>query len=80
MNSKVVDQLTLYHFYTSRPWFGSTDFAGYAIEHGRKLGFSEQRLQALTCIFTHFHSKPAMPLNMKVVSLDKTHNFCIGRI
>jgi hypothetical protein len=54
INSKVVDQLTLYHFYTSRPWFGSTDFAGYAIEHGRKLGFSEQRLQALTCIFHPF--------------------------
>jgi hypothetical protein len=25
------------------------------------------------------HCKPAMPLNMKVVSLDKTHNFYIGR-
>jgi hypothetical protein len=25
------------------------------------------------------HFKPGMPLNMKVVSLDKIHNFYIGR-
>jgi hypothetical protein len=30
--------------------------------------------------FINLHFKPAMPLNMKVVSLNKTHNFCIGRI
>jgi hypothetical protein len=28
----------------------------------------------------HFHSKSQMPLNMKVVFLDKIHNFYIGRI
>jgi hypothetical protein len=54
INSQVVDQLTLYHFYIGRPWFGSTDFAGHAVEHGRKLGFSEQCLQVLTCIFHQF--------------------------
>jgi hypothetical protein len=41
INSKVVDQLTLYHFYRVRPWFGSTDFAGHTVEHGRKLGSGE---------------------------------------
>jgi hypothetical protein len=54
INSKAVDQLTLYHFCTCRLWFGSTDFAGHAVEHGRKLGFSEQCLQALACIFHQF--------------------------
>jgi hypothetical protein len=31
-------------------------------------------------LFTNLHFKLAMPLNMKVVSLDKIHNFYIGRI
>jgi hypothetical protein len=30
--------------------------------------------------FTHFHLEFEMPLNMKVVSHEKLHNFCIGRI
>jgi hypothetical protein len=29
--------------------------------------------------FTYLIFKSQMPLNMKVVSLDKTHNFYIGR-
>jgi hypothetical protein len=33
----------------------------------------------LTKFFILFHSKIEMPLNMKVVSLDKLNNFHIGR-
>jgi hypothetical protein len=30
--------------------------------------------------FSHISLKIQMPLNMKVVSFDKIHNFCIERI
>jgi hypothetical protein len=41
LNSKVVDQLTLYHFYKDRIGFRSTNFAQKVVELCRNLGSSE---------------------------------------
>jgi hypothetical protein len=39
----------------------------------------DEQLLAVDQVSTLFHSKIEMPSNMKVVSLEKLDNFCIGR-
>jgi hypothetical protein len=78
VNGKVVDLVTLYNFYKGRMTFFSTNCAQIACQVGRFMG-AVVTLGVDQDFFTHFHSKSQMPLNMKVVSLDKIHNFYIGR-
>jgi hypothetical protein len=52
----------------------------YNFGKGHGVFFSTIFAQIWCQIGSFLHFKPEMPLNMKVVSLDKKHNFCIGRI
>jgi hypothetical protein len=80
INSKVVDLLFLYNFGKGHRVFFSTICAQIGCQVADFRGASEQCRTAMTKVFTYLRFKSQMPFNMKVVSLDKIHNFCIGKI
>jgi hypothetical protein len=53
----------------------------FSQERVAKLEFLHQQIQflSLTTFLTNFHSKFEMPQIMKMASLEKMQNFCIGR-
>jgi hypothetical protein len=77
---KAVDLEFLYNFCKGHRVFLSTIFAQFACQDAEFLGASEQCRTTLTEVFTYLCFKSQMPLNMKVVSHEKLHNFCMGRI
>jgi hypothetical protein len=78
MNRKVVDLTTLYNFYKGSRAFFSTDLHNLLPNFECHSISVNRSYWPLTKFFILFHSKFEMPINMKVVSLEKLDNFHIG--
>jgi hypothetical protein len=79
INRKFVDQSTLYNFYKGRMAFFSTICAQFACQAEISWAQVNSNQECWLEFFIYLNFKSPMQLNMKVVSLDKTHNFYIGR-
>jgi hypothetical protein len=77
--SKDAGQVSLFKIHKGRLVFYSKDWAKSACQLGTFLGADEQGQCSFKHIFTNIYFEFQMPINNKVVCLEKMHNFGIWR-